>query len=201
MARRRREQRLKPLAHATKETQARYFAWQEKVVLDWQPEKADKIDMAVAKLVAIALAIGGEQTGYGRRCYRSDGTIADQIGRRREAIGRYRRFLIDHGVFAETGERYHPRQGSPIMVLRIGDPQDVPRTAQAAPEKAGAQVIDIGQRRAAAAPAGYAHGPSGADPGAVDEFLERRAARKARAAEKAASAAERPRRMHLGDDD
>jgi biotin operon repressor len=104
---------------------ARYFAWCEFIVDDWQPVIApgQRIKSSTAKLVALAKAT---KTDYGRSIFRSDQYVADATGLDRMTVQRHMKFLEDAGIFRPTNRR-HGR--SREMIIAIPDPALLPEAA------------------------------------------------------------------------
>jgi hypothetical protein len=187
-----------------------YRVWQKSLVQDWAPDIDAKlypgIDLAVAKIVAIAIALHGN---YGRNCFPSDGVIGKQVGRDRKTVQRYRKFLIDYKVFGLTGQ-----SRGRVAVLSIGTPLARPVTAQVIEfpvRKAEPTVVNMetvgadpfGEKpshKSVPAVAVPDDDPLGT-PADLDEwtagYRERRQRREA--ARVAVGADERPKREYLGD--
>jgi hypothetical protein len=101
---------------ATKAT--RYTNWRRFVLQSWSPELPEDIDLAVLKVVALNIAEHGRD--FGMHCCPGNVLIGKEIGRNRNTIKRYRDFLVEQGLFVETGAH-----AGRVKVLDIAIPGEV----------------------------------------------------------------------------
>ena len=100
-------------------------------LMAWNPDRPREIDKATLIAVAFSIAAHGN---FGVECYPGDTAIGKIVGRDRDTVARYRKFLVKHGAFRPTG-----RKVGRVAVLDIAVPGEQESPAPVANEAPAAR--------------------------------------------------------------